>query len=261
MDMIAFFCSDEHLFRSLESIRGGGFYLHGIPSDKSTSSALNALEPLGVLGAIILDPARQQEATASLAKQSIMVEAIGAVDTVVVTPAGLVGDYTLGYALSSILNASQWNVRGARGVVVGSDSVAKAIARELSSLGMSHLTLIAENNPLAEALSPDLAASTEVVATTLDSGVSTPLIEQADLLVKASQTISVPEGLLGPHLNIIELSQDIKSGLREAATRVGAKSIGLRDVQAYQLSHMLEQILGKKMLVEPFLNVLNGHTL
>jgi shikimate 5-dehydrogenase len=257
MKLVALLCSDPTLSRLLTSLNQPDYWLQ-VASSRSLPALLAGLEPLGFAGAIILDGELQKRASQHIERQSLAAKASARVDVVSVTAAGLMGEYLYGQALAAQLRAIKWDARGAKAVILGATSEAVAIARELSSLGLAHLSLLAENRPAAEKLSSNLAATTSVTTGSFDSPYSMTLLEQSDLLIRLSDEAQVPGQVLGPHLTIIDLTPSPMSRLREQAMRVGARNFGLRDLQAYQLALMLRVVLEQDVSAEPFLTLLHS---
>ena len=259
MDLIALLGADSSLQDALGECTDSSFHFHAALPDSSAEQILAALEPLRFAGAAVLDPGLQAAALGAVTRPSVAAQGAGAVDCVVVTAAGLVGEYTLGQAVGELLLASQWNLRGARGVVIGTGPEAKAVAREASGLGLNHLSVLGEDVSSAEAITRELAATTKGEYAPLRSPVSMSYIERADVLVRCDPSAEVPTELLGPHLSVVDLSPAHLSHLREAALKVGAKSLGARDVWAYQLMLIARQVLGRHLEAAPFLELFHSH--
>lgn len=255
MQLIALVCHDPDLAARFERLGTPAYFVHSVPPEQALSEILTALPTLGFAGALILDAAEQAQAFSHLQRSSLDAQAVGVVDSITVTAAGLMGDYTLGRALGHALQNERWDARGARAVILGSGPLAKSVAQELASRGAQHLTVLAANRPAAEASLPTLANSHQSEARTADEPLAAPLLEQADILVRTDSTLEVPHTLLGPHLGIIDLAPSPLSDLRKAGLNVGAKSFGLRDVQAHQTALALSHILGKRLELEPFLTL------
>lgn len=255
MQLVALFCQDPELAATFKKLRTPDYFLHQVPATPPVADVLSALEPLGFAGALLLDAAQQEQAFFRLQRTSLDAQAAAAVDTVTVTAAGLMGDFTLGRALGNALHSEGWDARGARAVILGSGPVAKSVAQELSSRGIGHLTVLAENRPAAEQTLPSLVGAHQSEAKAADEPLVTPLLAQADILVCLDPKLKLDKQLLGPHLSIIDLTPSPLSDLRKAGLRVGAKSFGLRDVQAHQTALSLSHILGKRLELAPFLTL------
>jgi shikimate 5-dehydrogenase len=155
------------------------------------------------------------------------------------------------------LRGRVWDPRDARAVVLGGVVEAAAAARELASAGAGHLTLLAGSRPEAERLVPRLAASTDVVATVPDDPIARRLLEQADLVVRASADGDFPLELLGPHLTVVDLVSNGVSRLRQHAIAVGALTLNRRDIEAHRLHLALGHVLGGGVRVEPLLQLMH----
>ena len=255
MDLIALLGADADLQATLASVTDSSFHFQPSAANSTPESVLRALEPLNFAGAAVLDPELQKAIFSQVERPSVNAQKAGAVDTVIVTAAGLVGEYTLGQALGELLLSSSWNVRGARGVVVGGGAEANACARELASLGLNHLSVLGKSKAAAEQVSAGLAATTQTLGAALKSPIAATYIEQADILLRCDAAADIPSQLLGPHLSVIDLSPTSLSALRESALKVGAKTLGARDVWAYQMMLITRQILGRRLEPAPFLEL------
>lgn len=254
MHLIALLSQDAQLVAALSTLAEPGFHLHALTGPASLSRVLAALEPLEFAGALLIGLPYQEQALAQVQRSSLGARDAGLVDTVMATPAGLVGEYLLGKALGQALRAAGWDARNARGVVLGQGPEARAVARELASSGVRHLTVLATERPGAERSLPPMPMGAEATALALREPRAAFYLEQADLLVRTDPALSLDEALLGPHLGVADLSPEPLSPLRRAAMRVGARTLSLRDVQAYQISGALGHILGAPVEVERFLS-------
>jgi shikimate 5-dehydrogenase len=138
-----------------------------------------ALKALDFAGALVLDEGQQADALALADRASLEASEVGAADALTVTQAGVVADYHFGRALVQALRSRLWDPRGARVIVVGGG---RRGARRGASVGerrRRHLTLLATSRPDAERMVPQLAASTDVVATVPDDPIAVRLLEQA----------------------------------------------------------------------------------
>lgn len=256
MRFVAFASQQPQLTEALTGLDDNAFSLFPIPTAKPIKGILDALAVLEFAGIMLLDETLQRSAFPHMQRSSLDAQEAGAVDTVTITPAGLFGDYTLGHALGSLLRAHHYDAREAKAVVLGANSESIAVARELSSLGVSQLTLVAATRPDAEKTLPSVAASTVAVARAIAEPTVPGLIEAADILVRVGPTLEVPEDLMGPHLTVVDFAPQAMSSLRQTATRLGAKTFGLRDVQSHQLALSLTRLLGKPFKPDAFLTAL-----
>jgi len=231
--------------------------LHPAPNQQPLERVLESLAPLGFAGALILDPAAQAMAAQAATRRTLDANETGAADTVTVLPDGLLADYSLGRAIGSMLHASRWEVRGAKVVIMGAGPAARAISRELASLGTGHLVVLAPNRPVAEHATSQLAASTEVVARSATDPIAQGLIARADLLVRLEPAMAVADHLLGPHLAVIDFAAVPMSPLRRQALNLGALTFGRYELEAWQLAGGLSQIAGAPYRPEPLLTLLS----
>lgn len=254
MHLVAIRSADSELLQKLWRFRDplGRFHLHPV-MEASAGDMLRGLEPLEFAGAIILDPQEQLDVPAQLKRSSMEVQESGAADCVTVTQAGLIGEFNFGRALSEVLNAAGWHAHGARAVILGSGARARAAARELSSLGVSELALLADSRPEAEQSAPLLAASSRVLTIAAHEPSAARLLQDSDLIVRLDARLDVPVNVLGPHLILIDLAGESVSRLRTQALNVGALSFNHRDFEAHFMSLALGQILGGRIDTEPFL--------
>lgn len=235
----------------------GRFHLHTV-SEHDPAQFLPSLGTLEFAGALILDQDAQQEAAGSMRRPTLEAQEAGAVDTVTVTPAGLLGDYGFGRAFRAILQHAGWDGRDARATIVGEGPEARAAARELSSMGVSELTVISGSVPAAEQSVPPLAMTTRVLPLTGADPFSTRALAEADLILRLDATLSVPFTVLGPHLTLVDLGPEPLSRLRSQALNVGALSFNRRDWQAHFLALALTQVLGTPLEAGPFLDLFHS---
>ena len=258
MQLIALFCEDPDVAEALTQVEQPPYHLHLVALEQPLAAALTALSALDFAGALVLGESLQRQAFAQVQRSSLDAQNSEAVDAVTVTPLGLVGEYTLGRALARALLADAWDLRGARVVLLGAGAEATVLAKELASLGASHVTVLAQDRPAAEKALPPLAATVTTQARALSEPLAGSYVEQADVLVRTNPDLKVDKTLLGPHLSVIDLSPAPLSPLRKTAFGVGAKSLGLRDIQAYQAALALSHVLGSTVEVDAFLTLLHG---
>ncbi len=258
MPLVALLCHDPHRVSALTQVRHPAFTLHPVSAQHPVPNVMNALTVLDFAGALVLGADLQRQTAAGVQRSSLDTRTFGVADTVTVTSAGLVGDYNLGRALAAALQADSWDVGGARAVVLGAGPAASVSARELASLGARSVTLFAADRPTAERALGSLAVTALAAARAWGEPSAQSYLEKADLLVRTDHRLKLDEHLLGPHLNIVDLAPEPLSRLRRAALKLGAKSLGLRDVQAYQAAVALGHVLGGAVEVAPFLNALHN---
>ena len=261
MHLVALLCRDRTLCNALSRFRDEAldFYLHPVSDTADLPRVLGSLAPLDFAGALVLEPELQRPAFHAAVKHSLDAQEVEAADALTSTPSGLIAEYNLGRAVGAALQAADWHSAGASVVVLGSGVRARAVSRELSSLGATKLAVLAANRPVAERTTPRLAATTEIVHKAEGDPLAVRLIEGADLIVRVDANMRVPKALLGPHLTIVDLSPEPMSTLRQSAVSLGALTLGLRDVQAQGLALSLSHILGGRLGAERFSELL--HTL
>lgn len=260
MHLVALVCSDLRLAQALNAFQPEKLklYLHLINPGGDLRHAANALEPLEFAGMLVLDEALQQQALSAANRSSLGAQDAAVADTLTVTPGGLIAEYSFGRAVGAALQAAGWHGRAASAVILGSGPVAKAVSHELSSLGITRLAVLAANRPVAEMTSSRVAASTEIIAMAAGDPATMGLLEQTDLVVRIDSDMTVPSNLLGPHLTVVDLAPQALTKLRQQATSLGALSLGLRDVQAQQLTLSLGHILGGKLEASHFSELLHS---
>jgi shikimate 5-dehydrogenase len=257
MRFIALFCQNPELRDALVNMGDKDFSFFAVPQNKPLKAILDSLSVLEFAGGLVLEEAQQHACFLQMQRSSLDAQESGGVDTITITPAGFFGDYALGHAVGALLKANEYDAREAKAVVMGSSSEAIAVARELSSLGVSQLALVAESRPEAEKTLPSVAASTVAVARAVAEPTVPGLIEGADIVVRVNPKLEIPESLLGPHLTIVDFSPQALSTFRQQAMRVGAKTYSLRDIQSHQLALALSRLLGKPYKADTFLSVLH----
>ncbi len=259
MQLVALISPDIALRQALSQFRKPalGVLLHPVTPTEFGALA-GALSPLDFRGALVLDESFHEAAFRVAQRSSLMAQETGVADTLTVSYGGLIAEYTLGRAVLLALQNKGWDARGARVVVAGAGPLARAICREVSSLGAAHLTLLAPDSPTAERTLGSLAASTETAARSYRDPLLASFLMRADLLVRVDAAFSPLAEQIGPHLSIVDFSNDPLSSLRQQAASVGATALGQRDVQAYQLALGLENVLGSRVSASDFLGVLHS---
>lgn len=258
MHIVGVLGRDHDLLHALSRFRDplGRFHLHPL-QDGPVEAVLNGLVPLEFAGAILLGDEFEQAASGLLQRYSLDAQEIGAVDTVSVAAGGLIGEYNAGRAVSSLLGEADWDGRGARAVLLGSGRRVAAIARELSSMGLAQIVILAENRPAAERSTPKMAASTTVVTSAQSDPRASGFLAEADLLIRVDASSEVPNEAMGPHLCLVDLRPEKVSELRQQALNVGALTFNLLDYQAHRLALGLGHVLGAGIELEPFLALLH----
>ena len=258
MDLVALFSEDQGLIDLLSSQIAIDYLIKPSKHAAIKETALNGLEPLGFSGAMIFGSELQEQAFKSLSRHSLSAQRVQAVDSLIVTPIGLMGDYTMGRSIASILEDRKWPARDARVVIIGADARARSTATVLAGMGIKHLCVIANQQPAAEKALQAVAISTQKSATTPGQAKASNSLERADLLIRFDDSIKVDSSYLGPHLNLIDCAATAFSSLRQNADKAGSQTLSYKDVQAYNISTMLELILARDVSAEFFLNILHG---
>lgn len=258
MHLVAAVGGDPDLAHRLRGFRDGDqrFFLHPTPA-APVAALIEALRSLDFAGALLLDARAQAEAARAVERTSLDVRELAAADALVLTPAGVVADLHLGRAVGAALRQRLWDARGARAVVMGSDLPAVAAARELASLGVAHLTVLAHDRPEAERVTARLGAATAAAAHAVAEPAALALLERADLVVRSDPDADLPPHVLGPHLALLDLVPGTLTPWRRRGLEVGALTIGARDVQAHRLHLALTSILGPGVALEPLMSMLH----
>jgi len=255
MLFIALITQDPNLIHVLNKPLSDDFHIHVVNPDKNVADVCTGLKALDYAGALVFDDDWQAQMSNHCERSSLAASSNNATDTLVVTQAGLLGDYVLGQAITALLSHHQWNIRGASVVITGAGAMARVLAKEIAGMGADTVNIVAQNRPLAEQALPQIA-NTKSLAHAFGELTADAAFERADLLIKTEDTNLIPKEILGPHLSVVDLSPSPLSSLRQDALRVGASSFGLRDLQAHQLHIGMEAILGKKLEVSLFLDPL-----
>ena len=259
MHLVAAVGGDPDLVHLLRGYRDldQRFLVHPVAAI-ATAPLVDALRLLEFAGALLLAPALQREAARSLERTSLDVREVGAADVLVLTPAGPVADLQLGRAIGSVLRPRLGAPRRARAVVGGADLAARAAARELGSLGVAHLTVLAGDRPEADRVADGVVAHTTVAAHAFGEAAANALLERADLIVRGVDAPEPSPHVLGPHLAVVDLQPAAVTPWRRQAIAVGALTVGARDVEAHRLHLALTSILGPGVALEPLLALLHG---
>lgn len=252
MHLVALVEGGPDLDRALRSFRDGAgrFHLHPVPAG-SMVELLRSLARLDFAGALVLGQQAQAEAQALAERSSLDAQELGAADTLTVTPAGVMADHTYGRAVAGMLAGRRWDAAGAHAVILGASAEARALARELTRLGVASLALLAPDRVAAERALP-AAAGTSVIARSSLDPLSAALLERADLLIRVDAGQKVDDAVLGPHLAVIDLAQGTGYDLRRRALELGALTFSRREVEAHRFELSLSQVLGGAVGVEPF---------
>jgi hypothetical protein len=237
--------ADPKLDRALRAFRDpeGRFHLHPVQGH-DTAEAMRALGPLDFAGALVFGEEAQALALKAASRSSLDAQEVGAADTLTTAVGGMIAEFNFGRAVGSCLRAAGWDGRSAKAVLLGTGGGMRGVARELSSLGVARLTILAKDRPTAEQAHPPLAASTEVIARAAADPLSAVLLRDADLVVRFSEAIDVPDEAMGPHLTLLDLSDTGVSALRTRAIGFGALTFNRADVLAHALALGLSHILG-----------------
>lgn len=259
MHLVALVTDDGELKHALRDFRDGAgrFHLHPVPTG-GVAELLRGLSRLDFAGALILDEVAGAAVQPLAERSSLDAQELSSADTLTVTPAGIMADHTFGRAISALLQSRRWHAEGANAVVLGAGSGARAAARELARRGVASLTVLADDRVEAERTVPS-AAGAAIMARASADPLATTLLERADLLVRTDPQLRVPEELLGPHLTIIDLSDNNVSTLRRRGMELGALTFNRRDVEAHRFELSLSQILGGSVGLDPIMALF--HTL
>ncbi len=259
MQLVALISPDLALRQALAQFRKPalGVLLHPV-TPTEFSVVAGSLAPLEFRGALVLDESFHEAAFRVAQRSSLVAQETATADALTVSYGGLIAEYTLGRAVVTALQNKGWDARGARVVVAGSGPVARAVCREVSSLGAAHLTLLASDSPTAERTLGALAASTECAARSYRDPLLTSYFMRADLFVRVDPTFEIATAQVGPHLSVVDFSAEPMSRLRQQASNAGATTVGRRDVQAHQLALGLESILSSRVSAGEFLGVLHS---
>lgn len=262
MHLVALCTQNQQLAHALSEFKdsSSNIYLHPIPSNNRFESVCEGLKALDFVGLLALDEAAQAEAYQQAERSSLDAQEIRAADSLTVTANGLIGEYNMARAIMQVLKANEWDARGARAVILGANAQARSIARELSSSGVSNLSLFAETQPSAESTTAGLAVTTDQYAGTYKDSRLDHMLTEADLLIQVTSKseVNISDNHLGPHLSFIDLSPENMTLLRKRALNLGAATLSLKDVQAQQLALSLNHMLGTQLSPAPFLDILQN---
>ncbi len=248
MQIVGVLAQDPALLEAVTRFRDplGRFHLHPI-NGGDTPGALAGLAPLEFAGALLLGPRYMEDAWRAVTRRSVSAQEARAVDTVTVAGGQLIGEYSAGRALTTMLAEAGWDGRGARAVLLGAGDAPRAIARELTSLGLAQLTVVAQDRPAAEQTLPAPLARTRLIATTAGDSHLPNYLASADLIVREARVVDIPYSLLGPHLCVIDLLDGHDDGLLDRAAAAAAPTFSSLHYRAHLLALGLSQILGAKI--------------
>ncbi len=262
MHLVALCTQNQQLAHALSEFRdrSSNIYLHPVPSNTRFEAVCEGLKALDFVGLLALDEVAQKEAYQQAERSSLDAQEILAADSLTVTANGLIGEYNMARAIMQLLKTNEWDARGARAVIIGANALARSIARELASSGVSHLSLFAETQPSAENTTSDLAVTTQHYAGTYTDSRLTHMLTETDLLIQVTSKaeVKIADQYLGPHLSFIDLSPENMTLLRKRALNLGAATLSLKDVQAQQIALSLNHMLGTQLSPGPFLDILQN---
>jgi len=160
------------------------------------ATALAGLGALGVRGVNVTIP-HKQAVIPFMAELTPAAAAVGSVNTVAITPAGLCGHSTDGHGFLRGLTERGFPVQGARAVVLGAGGAARAAVGALAGAGVAALTIVART-PARAADLPALAqrlapAHIETALASWDDVGVRDLLAQAHLLVNATSIGMTPQ--------------------------------------------------------------------
>lgn len=257
MHIVGVLARDRNLISAIGRFRDkrGRFHLHPL-EEGPVEGVLAGLVPLEFAGTVVLDEELERTVAGQLQRHSIDAQEAGAVDAVSVAAGSLIGEYNGGRAVGSLLGQADWDGRGARAVLLGSGWKVGAIARELSSMGVAQVVILAENRPAAEHSAPPLAAGTAVITSAISDPRARQYLAEADLLVRCRSGVQVEPELMGPHLCLVDLQPESQALLRQQALAVGALTFGLREYQSHRMALGLAHVLGTGVELEPLVALL-----
>jgi shikimate 5-dehydrogenase len=216
-----------------------------------------ALRTLGFTGALLLDGEVQREAAAASDRPSVDAQALGAADTLRRTPFGWMAEFDLARAITAALKERLYDARGARAIVLGGGTLATVASYALARAGVAHLAVVAPERPQAErSLAPLTIAAETVALATFESG-ALAMLERADLIVRCDVEAELPQGLFGPHLALVDLTEGELTRWRERGLKVGALTLGQRDIRAHHLQLTLSSLLETAIELEPLMELLH----
>ncbi|HZJ08347.1 MAG TPA: hypothetical protein VFD39_01505 [Trueperaceae bacterium] len=258
MHLVALVSDDPDVRHAVRTFRdsAGRFHLHAVPSG-AMADLLRGLARLDFAGAMVLDEERQVEAQRLADRSSLDAQELAAADTVTVTQAGIIADHSLGRALAALLGAHRWDAAGSKVVILGAGATARAIAREVVSLGAASLTVLAKDRVAAERVLPS-GVGTALLARSAADPVARTMLEQADLIVRLEAGHKVSVEVLGPHLTMVDMLPDAVSNMRKQAMASGALTFNRRDVEAYRLEIGLSQVLGGPIGIDPLMTLFHA---
>ena len=253
MHLVALVSDDPDARHAVRSFRDAAsrFHLHAV-SGSGLAELFRALPRLDLAGALVLDEAKQAEAQRLADRSSLEAQELGAADTLTVTQAGVIADHSFGRALAQLLASRRWDAVGSKAVILGTGPTARAVARELVSLGCASLTVLSPDRVAAEKVLPQGAGAALLARSSADP-VAATMLELADLVIRIDPVPRLPVDVLGPHLTVVDLHSDNVSDVRRQAMAAGALTFNRRDVEAYRLELGLSQVLGGPVGVEPIL--------
>ena len=245
MHLVAVLNADAELDHALRAFRDpeGRFLLHSVQGG-DTGESVRALAQLDFAGALVFGEKAQAAALQAASRSSLDAQEVGAADTLTTAMGSVIAEFNFGRAVGSCLRSAQWDGRNASAVLLGASMALRGVARELSSLGLQRLVILAADRPSAEQAHPPLAATTEVIARAATDPIGAVLLREADLVIRFDSGLDIPAELLGPHLTLIDLIDSDVSLLRSRAMGLGAMTFNRKDIQAHALALGLSHILG-----------------
>lgn len=227
-----------------------------VPRDR-LGEALRGLPALGFAGVNVTVP-HKESALAYLDEITDDARAIGAVNTIQVTPRGLTGYNTDGVGvLDALRYDGGMSAKGRRAVIVGAGGAARAAAFALAASGAVAVTIVNRNWDRAASLADAVRRSVsgcDVDAVPLDGAAAARTLRDAALVIQATpvgggaqRALSpIDPEALHPGLFVMDMIYEPRESilLRQARTR-GCRTLGGLSMLVYQGARAFEIWTGR----------------
>ena len=226
-------------------------YLAFDVDEAAVGAALAGSRALGLRGLSVTMPLKEAVAR-TVDRLSDRARILGAVNTVVVRPSGLVGDNTDGPGFMAALPGG-WEATGRRCLVAGAGGAARAVILALAEAGAAEIVVVnrsEERAATAVALAPGVArpgafadvAGADLVVNATPSGMAgTPI---------AAGTLIGPELLRAGQVVVDLVYHPVRTALLEAASDRGAVAVDGVGMLVHQAAHAFTLWTGMPAPVE-----------
>lgn len=221
------------------------------------ATLLPALARSGFAGALVFASAAQRNLFSHVDRPSVAAQDARRADVISFTNGYAFADYTVGVALTQLLEVRNYRLAGANVVIVGADSVAAAYAGALATGQPRSITVVGANMVEAEGALPRASGARLAARAAVDPAVPTH-IRDADVLIRTSAVTKIPINGFGPQLLVIDVAVDGDSDIKHYAEAAGAAVYGVRELELFRVQLALKQCLNVVPTPQQLKGLLHG---